>query len=91
MPEYLLESVAGVKQIEFFEIKNPCLGICENGPRGYCLGCFRSRDERQYWGQLEPDVKFQIIKACAQRKRRVQSKRRVGIAGDDPVLQDDLF
>lgn len=80
-----------VKQIEFFEINNPCIGVCQNGPRGYCQGCFRSREERQYWNQLEQDVKRKIVNACAARKRRagLAKKAKPAEAGDAP--QSDLF
>jgi predicted Fe-S protein YdhL (DUF1289 family) len=80
-----------VKQIEFFEIKNPCVGICENGPRGFCRGCFRSREERQHWNVLEQDVKRQIIKACAQRERRAKLKRSGDSQEDDSSPQSNLF
>lgn len=80
-----------MKQIEFFEIKNPCIGVCQNGPRGFCQGCFRSREERQYWNELEQDVKRQIVKACGQRERRArQAKLATQESGSDST-QNDLF
>ncbi len=78
-------------QIEFFEIKNPCLGICENGPRGYCRGCFRSREERQHWNILEQSVKYKVIKACAQRKRRYNMKKLHEVDSNDLSPQGNLF
>lgn len=59
-----------MKQIEIFEITSPCIGVCQSGPKGYCLGCFRSRDERLHWTKLEQDVQSKVIKACALRKKR---------------------
>ncbi|MDN4502727.1 DUF1289 domain-containing protein [Alteromonadaceae bacterium BrNp21-10] len=69
-----------MQQIEIFEIQSPCIGVCQSGPNGNCLGCFRSRDERLHWTKLEDGVKRTIIKACAVRKRRAsQTKNKKGI------------
>lgn len=65
-----------MQQLEFFDIQSPCIGVCQSGPKGFCLGCYRSRDERMYWLQLEPDVKYKVIKACANRKKRAQAAKR---------------
>lgn len=59
-----------LKQIEIFEISSPCIGVCQSGPKGYCIGCFRSRDERLHWMNLEQDVQSKIVKACVLRKKR---------------------
>lgn len=71
-----------MQQLEFFEIPSPCIGVCQSGEKGYCLGCFRSRDERLYWVQLESDVKRKIIKACQRRKRRAQQGK--------PIIEDNV-
>jgi predicted Fe-S protein YdhL (DUF1289 family) len=65
-----------LKQIEFFEITSPCIGVCQSGAKGYCLGCFRSRDERIHWTKLEQDVQSKIIKACGLRKKRAELTKR---------------
>lgn len=62
-----------MKQIEIFEITSPCIGICQSGPKGFCVGCFRSREERVHWINLEQDVQSKIIKACAMRKKRAKA------------------
>jgi predicted Fe-S protein YdhL (DUF1289 family) len=62
-----------LKQIEIFEITSPCIGVCQSGPKGFCVGCFRSRDERVHWINLEQDVQSKIIKACAARKKRAKA------------------
>lgn len=64
-----------MKQIEIFEIISPCIGICQSGPKGFCIGCFRSREERVHWVKLEQDVQSKIIKACAARKKRAQAAK----------------
>jgi predicted Fe-S protein YdhL (DUF1289 family) len=62
-----------LKQIEIFEITSPCIGVCQSGPKGFCVGCFRSREERVHWINLEQDVQSKIIKACAARKKRAKA------------------
>ena len=37
------------------------------------MGCFRSREERAHWIDLEQDVQSKIIKACALRKKRANT------------------
>lgn len=59
-----------VKQLEFFEIPSPCIGVCESGPRGYCKGCYRSREERQFWFQIDDATRRQILDACRTREYR---------------------
>ena len=62
-----------MKQIEIFEITSPCIGVCQSGPKGFCVGCFRSRDERVHWIKLEQDVQSKINKACAARKKSAKA------------------
>ena len=80
-----------MKQIEIFEISSPCIGVCQSGPTGYCLGCFRSRDERLHWIKLEQDVQSKIIKACAIRKKRLAAKKQKPAAGPIKPQQNDMF
>ncbi|MCC5856253.1 MAG: DUF1289 domain-containing protein [Idiomarina sp.] len=60
-------------QIELFRLPNPCIGVCEAGPRGYCIGCLRSRDERFEWHNKAEVEQAQILKRLAQRQRRRDS------------------
>ncbi|MEP1447462.1 MAG: DUF1289 domain-containing protein [Paraglaciecola sp.] len=84
-----------MKQIEIFEITSPCIGVCQSGPKGFCVGCFRSRDERVHWIKLEQDVQSKIIKACAARKRRAKAALNKKQNQTDESSQlgfiDDLF
>ncbi|HBD24087.1 MAG TPA: DUF1289 domain-containing protein, partial [Oceanospirillaceae bacterium] len=41
-----------MEQSELFSAPSPCIGVCENSPKGYCKGCMRSRDERFHWHQF---------------------------------------
>nr|WP_239031250.1 DUF1289 domain-containing protein [Pseudoalteromonas sp. MMG024] len=63
-----------IEQIEIFEIPSPCKGVCQANNRGYCLGCFRSREERFHWNQLTNAQKKHVIKLCAQREKRIRQK-----------------
>lgn len=65
-----------MKQIEIFEITSPCIGVCQSGAKGFCVGCFRSREERVHWINLEQDVQSKIIKACALRKKRAKASKK---------------
>ncbi|MDU0355820.1 DUF1289 domain-containing protein [Paraglaciecola aquimarina] len=80
-----------MKQIEIFEINSPCIGVCQSGPKGFCLGCFRSRDERLHWNQLEQDIQSKIIKACGQRKKRAKQQRASKIEPIADNKQIDIF
>lgn len=62
-------------QLEFFDVPSPCVGICQSDDKGYCMGCMRTRDERQQWINLTSDNKQKVIKRCIQRKRRKDNKQ----------------
>lgn len=64
-----------MQQIEIFEIPSPCKGICQVNNRGYCKGCYRSRDERFYWNKFTNAEKRKVISLCQQRKRYLQKKQ----------------
>jgi len=57
-------------QLEFFDVPSPCIGICQADKKGYCLGCSRTREERQTWKDFSIDQKQKVIKLCIQRKKR---------------------
>ncbi|MCL1079501.1 DUF1289 domain-containing protein [Parashewanella spongiae] len=59
-----------MEQLEFFDVPSPCISVCQTDSRGYCLGCFRSRDERFQWQQFTLAKKVDVIRLCKQRKRR---------------------
>ena len=64
------------QQLEFFAIPSPCIGVCESGPRGFCKGCFRSREERLYWLKIDDGTRRKIISACHKRKAAVYARAR---------------
>lgn len=59
-----------MQQIEIFNFPNPCIGVCEANPKGYCKGCWRSRFERQCWQNFSEMDKKQVLLECQQRKLR---------------------
>ncbi|PKI12786.1 DUF1289 domain-containing protein [Colwellia sp. 12G3] len=61
-------------QLEFFDVPSPCIGICQLDEKGHCLGCMRSRDERQDWKNFNNDEKQKVIKRCLQRQKRKKNK-----------------
>jgi predicted Fe-S protein YdhL (DUF1289 family) len=57
-------------QLEFFDVPSPCIGLCQSDDKGQCIGCLRTRTERQTWINLNSDDKQKVIKRCKQRKKR---------------------
>jgi hypothetical protein len=61
-------------QLELFDLPNPCIGVCENNSKGYCLGCLRSRDERFNWHNKPVAERSRILKLLEQRRARRDAK-----------------
>lgn len=59
-----------MQQIEIFDIPSPCKSICLVNNRGYCKGCYRSRDERFLWNSLTNAQKKKVLSLCQQRYKR---------------------
>lgn len=60
-----------MSQIELFSIDNPCVGVCQSGKGGYCIGCLRTREERQNWYQMSDTNHHRIIKLLMRRRSRL--------------------
>ena len=80
-----------MQQMEFFEIPSPCIGVCESGPRGYCIGCYRSREERQHWHSGDNATKRIIVTACNRRKKAYLAKQSKNQNSETHFQQGDLF
>jgi len=84
-----------MQQLEFFKIPSPCLGVCEVNNRGYCKGCYRSREERLYWLKLSATDKRKVIRLCQQRKSRVVRAKaealKAASSTEDVISQSSLF
>lgn len=80
-------------QLELFEIKSPCIGVCQTNRRGFCLGCARSRAERQQWLRFSDQEKRVVIRFCKERLRRARLSKINSIEdiGESQVSQQDLF
>lgn len=65
-----------MNQLEIFDIPSPCINVCQVNNRGYCKGCFRSREERLHWFEVDNITRHKIIEACKARKKRVLAKKR---------------
>ncbi|WMN60988.1 DUF1289 domain-containing protein [Pseudoalteromonas xiamenensis] len=75
-----------MEQIEIFEIPSPCRGICQVNNRGYCKGCYRSRDERFQWNTMTDQQKRHVILLCQQRYKRYLQKQQQQ-SNDDGMQQ----
>ena len=84
-----------IDQGEFFDIPSPCKRICELNNRGYCKGCFRSRDERLYWNQFSNFQKQLVVNLCEKRRLKVLSAKQAALqpaVAEEPLPpQPDLF
>ena len=80
-------------QLEFFDVPSPCVGICQLSDKGQCLGCFRTREERQIWTSVGSDEKQKIIKRSLQRKKRAKNKvvAKVELKEETEVVQPSLL
>lgn len=78
------------QQLELFDIPSPCKGICQVDNRGYCLGCFRSRDERFRWLKMADAEKRRVLKLCQQRCRRRQKAQSAHDTTEQGPSQDEL-
>lgn len=80
-----------MQQLEFFKIPSPCIGVCQSGPRGYCLGCFRSREERTHWLDIDDMTKRLIVKACNRRKSAYNAKKNAKNTPEPHFQQGELL
>ncbi len=80
-----------MQQLEFFEIPSPCIGVCQSGPKGFCLGCFRSREERQHWLKIDNATKRIIVKACSRRKKAYLARQNKPSLSSPSPEQGELF
>ncbi|MEW7866995.1 DUF1289 domain-containing protein [Aeromonas diversa] len=65
-----------MEQLEFFPLQSPCIGVCEANNRGYCKGCYRSREERFNWQMMTAAEQQEVMRLCRGRKARVEAARR---------------
>ena len=83
-----------IDQGELFDIPSPCKRICVTNNRGYCKGCFRSRDERLNWLKYSDFQRQLIINLCEKRRLKVLSAKQNPQTEEDAdewIPQADLF
>lgn len=74
------------EQLEFFDIPSPCIGRCEMNTQGYCVGCYRSRQERFNWSTMNQHEKRNILRLCQQRYLRSLKKMSSAIEKENDQL-----
>jgi len=62
-----------MQQVELFPVPNPCVGICQSNAKGFCMGCLRSRTERQKWNEMMPAEKMRVIELCDLRRAKLEA------------------
>ncbi|CCK77228.1 MAG: DUF1289 domain-containing protein [Oleispira antarctica] len=65
-----------IDQGEFFTTPNPCRSICTVNNKGFCKGCYRSREERFHWNEFTEYQKHLVVQLCYVREKRVDAARR---------------
>ena len=76
-----------MRQIELFEVPSPCIGVCQSGPKGYCHGCFRSREERVNWLKVDDNTKKIINDACMRRKQAHLRRQQKSVGMQAAVIE----
>lgn len=79
-----------MEQLELFDIPSPCINVCQSNAKGYCMGCFRTRDERFYWQQLSNPQKRAVLKACRYRRFKAYKEKLANIQTQDSPEQENL-
>jgi predicted Fe-S protein YdhL (DUF1289 family) len=85
-----------IDQGELFHTPNPCRSICTVNTKGFCKGCFRSREERFHWNEFTEYQKHLVVQLCQVREKRVEAARRKKLlqeaqAREQQKAQFDLF
>lgn len=56
--------------------KSPCVDLCDfSNPKGWCVGCARTRDECQKWKTLKPYALNNLKKELKKRMSQMRSDR----------------
>lgn len=49
---------------------NPCIGICQIDAKGYCIGCYRTQDERVKWYTETVEWRENTLRELTERETR---------------------
>ena len=56
--------------------RSPCIETCVfSGPKGWCLGCGRTRQECQDWKALKPYARSRLLNELRRRLARMRAER----------------
>lgn len=58
-------------------VASPCVGVCQlNRETGYCLGCWRTREEIAWWSRFEDEKRLEVLQALRDRQTEAGVNRR---------------
>lgn len=85
-----------LNQIELFEVPNPCVGVCQSNKKGYCFGCLRNRQERQFWHKMTNEEKREVLRLIIGRRQRIErmrmrQKQQLSLDLEPELTPRDLF
>ena len=53
---------------------SPCIDVCEfSGPKGWCVGCGRTRQECNEWKRMKPYTRQALLKQLKKRLTRIST------------------
>ncbi|MGB1159379.1 MAG: DUF1289 domain-containing protein [Porticoccaceae bacterium] len=56
--------------------QSPCIDICEfSGPKGWCVGCGRTRQECQKWKSMKPYSRNLLHKQLQKRMSKIKAEQ----------------
>lgn len=56
------------KEPHKMDTESPCIGVCNVGPDGICIGCYRTHNEISKWVSYSEEEKSHIIEIVEDRK-----------------------
>jgi|TARA_R110000782_G_C14476980_1_gene375460 uncharacterized protein len=59
------------------EIVSPCISVCKFDPvTGYCLGCWRTKNEKFSWRDASREVRIEVIEELHKRREAAGGNKR---------------
>jgi len=60
------------------EVESPCISVCKMNPdTGYCLGCWRTRDEISGWSESSSEARWEIIRNMHKRRKKSRMRKQI--------------
>ena len=57
------------QDLEHANNTNPCQGICSQDDKGYCIGCFRTAEERSNWYRQSNEWRERVLEEIKVREQ----------------------